>query len=85
MEIISDWIQIQILHTFQYFDHNFLIKYRIEVIQTKVVSSFKMLQFIVKYNFPNSVVYFVKIIPQYENANLSESYPDFRLLIGHGD
>jgi hypothetical protein len=48
MEIISDWIQIQILHTFQCFDHNFLLKYWIEVIQTAVESLFKMIQFIVK-------------------------------------
>jgi hypothetical protein len=85
MEIISDLIQIQILHTSQCFDHNFLLKYQIEMIQTAVESSFKMLQFIVKYDFPNSDVYSVKIVPQYENANLSESYPDFRLLIGQGD
>ena len=57
----------------------------IEVIQMAVKSSFKMLQFIVKSDFPNSDVYYAKIIPQYENANLSESYPDFRLLIGQGD
>jgi hypothetical protein len=85
MEIISNWIQIQILHMFQSFDHNFLLKYQIEVIQMAVESSFKIIQFIVKYDFPNSDVYFVKIIPQYENTNLSESYPDFRLLIGQGD
>jgi hypothetical protein len=48
MEIISDLIQIQILHTSQCFDHNFLFKYRIEIIQTEVESLFKMLQFIVK-------------------------------------
>jgi hypothetical protein len=36
MEIISDWIQIQILHTFPCFDHNFVLKYRIEVIQMAV-------------------------------------------------
>jgi hypothetical protein len=36
MEINSDWIQIQILHTFQCFDHNFLLKYQIEVIQMEV-------------------------------------------------
>jgi hypothetical protein len=85
MEIISDLIQIQILHMSQYFDHNFLLKYRIEMIQTAVEISFKMLQFIVKQDFPNSDVYFVKIVPQYENANLSEYYPDFRLLIGQED
>jgi hypothetical protein len=38
MKIISDWIQIQILHMLQYFDHNFLLKYQIEVIQTSVES-----------------------------------------------
>ena len=38
MEIISDWIQIQILHTFQCFDLNFLLKYLIEVIQMEVES-----------------------------------------------
>jgi hypothetical protein len=48
MEIISDLIQIQILHMFQYFGHNFLLKYWIEVIQKEVESSFKRLQFIVK-------------------------------------
>jgi hypothetical protein len=48
MEIISDLIQIQILHMSQYFDHNFLLKYRIEMNKTAVESSFKMLQFIVK-------------------------------------
>jgi uncharacterized membrane protein len=85
MEIISDLIQIQILHTSQCFDHNFLLKYRIEMIQTAVESSFKIIQFIVKYDFPNSEVYFVKIVPQYKNVNLSESYPDFRLLIGQGN
>jgi hypothetical protein len=85
MEIISDCIQIQILHMFQCFDHNFLLKYWIKVIQTAVESSFKMIQFIVDYDFPNSDIYFVKIVPQYENANLSESYPDFRLLIGQRD
>jgi uncharacterized membrane protein len=85
MEIISDLIQIQILHTSQCFDHNFLLKYRIEMIQTAVESSFKIIQFIVKYDFPNSEVFFVKIVPQYKNVNLSESYPDFRLLIGQGN
>jgi hypothetical protein len=30
------------------FDHNFLLKYRIEMIQTAVESLFKMIQFIVK-------------------------------------
>jgi hypothetical protein len=85
MEIISDCIQIQILHMFQCFDHNVLLKYWIKVIQTAVESSFKMIQFIVKYDFPNLDIYFVKIIPQYENVNLSESYLDFRLLIGQGD
>jgi hypothetical protein len=83
--MISDLIQIQILHTSQCFDHNFLLKYRIEMIQMAVESSFKIIQVIVKYNFPNSEVYFVKIVPQYKNTNLSESYPDFRLLIGQGD
>lgn len=48
MEIISDLIQIQILHMSQCFDHNFLLKYRIEMIQTEVESSFKMIEFIVK-------------------------------------
>jgi hypothetical protein len=48
MEIISDLIQIQILHMSQCFDHNFLLKYRIEMNQTAVESSFKILQFIVK-------------------------------------
>jgi hypothetical protein len=48
MEIISDLIQIQILHMSQCFDHNFLLKYRIEMNQMEVESSFKMLQFIVK-------------------------------------
>jgi hypothetical protein len=48
MEIILDWIQIQILHIFQCFDLNFLVKYRIEVIQMEMESQFKMLQFIVK-------------------------------------
>jgi hypothetical protein len=48
MEIISDWIHIQFLHMFQCFDHKFLLKYLIEVIQMVVESSFKMLQFIVK-------------------------------------
>ena len=38
MEIISDWIQIHILHIFQCFGHNFLLKYRIEVIQMAVES-----------------------------------------------
>ena len=38
MEIISDWIQIHILHMFQYFGHNFLFKYLIEVIQMEVKS-----------------------------------------------
>jgi hypothetical protein len=80
MEIISDWIQIQILHMFQCFDHNFLLQYQIKVIQKEVESYLKMLQFIVKKDFPNSDVDYVKIIPQYENANLSESYHDFRLL-----
>jgi hypothetical protein len=80
MEINSDWIQIQILHIFQCFGHNFLFKYRIEAIQNAVERSFKRIQFIVKYDFPNSDVYCAKIVPQYENANLSESYPNFRLL-----
>jgi hypothetical protein len=80
MEIILDWIQIQILHIFQCFSHNFLLKYWIEAIQKAVESSFKRLQFIVKYDFSNSDVYYTKIVPQYENANLSESYLDFRLL-----
>jgi hypothetical protein len=48
MEIISDFIQIQILHMSQCFDHNFLLKYRIEMIQTAVESLFKMILFIVK-------------------------------------
>jgi hypothetical protein len=48
MEIISDWIQVQIMHIFQCFDYNFLFKYWIEVIQTAVESSFKMIQFIMK-------------------------------------
>jgi hypothetical protein len=38
LEIILDWIQIQILHMSQYFDYNFLLKYWIEVIQTSVES-----------------------------------------------
>ena len=38
MEIILDWIQIQILHIFQCFDHTFLLKYRIELIQMAVES-----------------------------------------------
>ena len=50
-----------------------------------VESQFKILQFIVNSDFPNSDVYYAKIVSQYENANLSESYPDFRLLIGLGD
>jgi hypothetical protein len=65
---------------FQCFGHNFLLKYWIEVIQTEVESLFKMIQFIVKYDFPNSDVYYAKFVLQYENTNLSESYPDFRLL-----
>ena len=85
MEIISDWIQIQILYMFQCFDHNFLLKYQIEVIKMAVDSQFKMVQFIVKQDFPNSDVYNAKIVLQYENANLSESYPDFRLLIELGN
>jgi uncharacterized membrane protein len=80
MEIILNWIQIQILHMFQCFGHNFLLKYRIEVIQMEVESSFKMLQFIMKYDFHNSDVYYAKFVLQYENTNLSESYPDFILL-----
>jgi hypothetical protein len=80
MEIILDWIQIQILHMFQCFGHNFFLKYQIEAIQKVVESSLKRLQFIVKYDFPNSDVYYIKIVPQYENTNLSEPYPDFRLL-----
>jgi hypothetical protein len=48
MEIISDLIQIQIMHMSQCFDHNFLLKYQIEMDQIAVESSFKMLQFIVK-------------------------------------
>jgi hypothetical protein len=80
MEINSDWIQIQILHIFQCFGHNFLLKYWIEAIQKAIEIYFKRLQFIVKYDFPNSDVYYAKIILQYENTNLSESLPDFRLL-----
>ena len=38
-----------------------------------------------KYDFPNSDVYYAKIILQYENANLDESYSNFRLLFGLGD
>jgi hypothetical protein len=48
MEINSDWIQIKILHIFQFFGHNFQLKYQIEAIQKAVESSFKRLQFIVK-------------------------------------
>jgi hypothetical protein len=36
MAIISDWIQIQIMHMFQCFDHNFLLKYQIKMIQMLV-------------------------------------------------
>jgi hypothetical protein len=38
MEINLDWIQIQIMHTFQCFGHNFLLKSRIVVIQMEVES-----------------------------------------------
>ena len=38
-----------------------------------------------KQDFPNSDVDYAKIDPKYENANLDESYSDFRLLFGLGD
>jgi hypothetical protein len=58
MEMNPDWIQIQIMYMFQCFHHNFLLKYQTEVIQMAVEIYFKILQFIVKYDFPNSDIYY---------------------------
>jgi hypothetical protein len=38
LELKSDWIQIWILYMSQYFDYNFLLKYRIEVIPVTLES-----------------------------------------------
>jgi hypothetical protein len=38
LESNSDWIQIQILHISQYFDHKFPLKYWIEVIPMELES-----------------------------------------------
>jgi hypothetical protein len=43
LESKLDWIEFQILNTFQYFGHNFQLKYWIKVILVELESEFKII------------------------------------------
>jgi hypothetical protein len=60
----------------RYFGYNFQVKYRIEVILKSLESYLKIIQIIVKYDFPNSDRRNAKITPQDRNTILDESYSD---------
>jgi hypothetical protein len=76
LESKSDQIEFHILNMSQYFDHNFQLKYRIKVIPVALEISFKILQIMLKYDFPISDSRYAKISPQEKEANLDKSYSD---------